>query len=199
MNLSVGALLSCASSTRRTTRAIVLSSAAAVTLTFNTPSVLIVPAKTASISDFRFGVLSPVTGDSSTSLDPSTIAPSAGMRSPGRTTMRSPTASMAAGISTVPPCLSTSAVFGTRSASPWMLARARPAATPSRSSPIKKSSTTIAASSVAPISTAPTAAIVMSVSMENGAPAKAAETARRPIGTSPTSKAARNGQWPPSG
>ena len=194
MKRSVGAFASCASSTSRTTRAMVLSAAAAVTRTLSTPSALIVPAKTASPTPLRFGVLSPVTGASSMSLEPSVISPSAGMRSPGRTTMTSPTASCSAGTSAVPPFRSTSAIFGTRSASPCMLARARPAATPSSNSPIRNRTTTAAASSVAPISTAPTAAMVISVSTENGVPANAAISARRAIGTRPTSSAARNSQ-----
>jgi hypothetical protein len=75
-----------------------------------------------------------------------------------------------------------------------MLARARLAATPSSSSPIRKSSTTVAASSVAPMKIAPTAAIVINVSIENGVPVTAAEKARRAIGTSPTIIASRNAQ-----
>ena len=75
-----------------------------------------------------------------------------------------------------------------------MLARARLAATPSNSSPIKKRNTTVAASSVAPMTTAPTAAIDISISIENGGPARAAEIARRPIGMRPTSIASRNVQ-----
>ena len=77
-----------------------------------------------------------------------------------------------------------------------MLARARPAATPSSSSPMRNRRTTIAASSVAPMKTAPTAAIVISVSIENGVPVIAAATARRAIGTSPTTMAATNAQCP---
>ena len=60
-----------------------------------------------------------------------------------------------------------------------MLARARLAATPSSSSPTRNRKTTVAASSVAPMMTAPTAAIVISISIENGVPAIAAAYARR--------------------
>ncbi|WP_439399984.1 hypothetical protein ACRQ5Q_07480 [Bradyrhizobium sp. PMVTL-01] len=42
--------------------------------------------------------------------------------------------------------------------------------------------------------TAPTAAIVISVSIENGVPAMAAERARLAIGTSPTIIASKNAQ-----
>ena len=87
MKRSVGALLSCASSTSLTTRAMVLSAAAAVTRTRSTASPLIVPAKTLSSTPLRTGVLSPVTGASSMALSPAMITPSAGIRSPGRTRM----------------------------------------------------------------------------------------------------------------
>ena len=49
--------------------------------------------------------------------------------------------------------------------------------------------TTTAASSLAPMKTAPTAATVISVSMVNGLPLIAPTNARRAIGTSPTSMA----------
>ena len=195
----VGALLSCASSTSCTTRAMVLSAAAAVTRIFSTASVLMVPAKTTSPMLLRVGMLSPVTGDSSMALEPSLISPSAGRRSPGRTMMVAPMARLSAGTSRVTPFSSSRAVLGTRLVRPRMLARARPAATPSSSSPTRNSSTTVAASSVAPMITAPMAAMVISVSMENGVPASAAATARRPIGISPTSRAARKAQWPIAG
>ncbi len=47
----------------------------------------------------------------------------------------------------------------------------------------------MAASSVAPMKTAPTAAIVINISIENGVPAVAAAKARRAIGSRPTSMA----------
>jgi hypothetical protein len=46
------------------------------------------------------------------------------------------------------------------------------------------------ASSVSPMMTAPTAAMVIRVSMVKGAPARAADPARRAIGTRPTAMAA---------
>ncbi len=199
MNRSVGALLSCACSTSRTTRAIVLSSAVAATLTRNTPSMLIVPAKTMSPSAFRPGTLSPVTGASFISDEPSRIFPSAGIRSPGLTTMTSPTERLSAGTSEIALPCSSWAVFGTKSARSAILARARPAATPSSISPTRNNKTTTAASSVAPISTAPTAATVISVSIENGLPKVAATYARRATGTRPTSMASRKTQGPAAG
>ena len=148
MKRSVGALFSWASSTSLTTRAMVLSAAAAVTDTRSAPSPLTVPAKTLASGPLRTGVLSPVTGASSMALSPVTMTPSAGMRSPGRIRMTAPTASVSAFTSLVLPSASSSAVFGTKAVSDWMLARALPAATPSRSSPIRKSSTTVAASAL---------------------------------------------------
>ena len=63
---------------------------------------------------------------------------------------------------------------------------------PSSNSPIRNRKTTAAASSLAPMITAPTAAIVISISIEKGVPASAAMTARLAIGTRPTSIAAVN-------
>ena len=75
-----------------------------------------------------------------------------------------------------------------------MLARALPAATPSSNSPIKNRKMTAAASSVAPMITAPSAAMVISISMENGEPANAVTIARRAIGIKPISIAATKAQ-----
>jgi hypothetical protein len=199
MKRSVGALDSCASSTRAMTLEMVLSAAAAATRTLMAVSVLMVPAKTVSPTPLLLGTLSPVTGASSMAPRPSTIAPSAGMRSPGRTSTTCFRARLDAWTSRTPSPSTSSAVLGTRSARPLMLARARPAAKPSSISPTRKSRTTVAASSVAPMTTAPMAAIDISVSMENGLPAMAPATARRPIGTKPTSSATRNAQCPTSG
>ena len=57
----------------------------------------------------------------------------------------------------------------------------------------------MAASSVAPISTAPTAAMLIRLSMVNGEPAVAAMIARRATGTRPTAIAARKAQRSVSG
>ena len=72
-----------------------------------------------------------------------------------------------------------------------MLLRARPAATPSSISPTRNRRTTAAASSAAPMKTAPTAAIVISISIENGVPYRAAVIARQPTGIRPTARAIR--------
>ncbi len=160
MKRSVGALLSWASSTSLTTRAMVLSAAAAVTLIRKTASPLMVPAKALSPTPLRTGTLSPDTGDSSRALSPSVISPSAGIRSPGRTRIMAPTSRLSADTSRVWPFSSMNAVFGTSVVSAWMLERALPAATPSSNSPTKNRNTTVAASSPAPMMTAPTAATV---------------------------------------
>ena len=94
MKRSVGARASCASSTRRMMRAIVLSSAAFVTRTRSAASRLIEPAKTPSPSPLVRGIDSPVTGDSSMLDLPDRMTPSAGMRSPGRATTVCPMASV---------------------------------------------------------------------------------------------------------
>jgi hypothetical protein len=70
-----------------------------------------------------------------------------------------------------------------------MLARALPAATPSSISPTRNRNTTAAPSSPAPMTTAPTAAMVISISIEKGVPKRAARIARRAIGRRPTSMA----------
>ena len=112
-------------------------------------SPLIVPAKTGSPAPLRFGVLSPVTGASSMALSPSRITPSAGMRSPGRTRMivadREALGRRLRRVRAVRFEQARSSAPGSSSA--WMLARARPAATPSSSSPTRNRKTTVAASS----------------------------------------------------
>ena len=70
-----------------------------------------------------------------------------------------------------------------------MLERARLAATCSSSSPIRNRNTTVAASSAAPTITAPTAAMVISISIEKGLPSSASARAALAIGTSPIASA----------
>ena len=150
------------------------------------------PANTEAPSALGTGTDSPVTGLSSTSDAPSTTSPSAETRSPGRTRTRSPTSRLAAGTSRAVPSPSMRrAVLGTRAPSASMPARARPAATFSSSSPIVNRNTTTAASEVAPMRIAPTVAIDISISMENGEPARAAAIALRPKKARPSSAAGR--------
>ena len=193
----VGARDAAASSTSLTMRATVLSDAPRVVRIRSSPaSAFTDPANTVSPGPRATGTLSPVTVLSSKADLPSTISPSHGTRSPGRTWTMSPTASRtAATSSTPPPTPSRRAVRGMRPPRARMPARARPAATLSNISPIAKRSTTVAASSAAPIATAPRAATHINVSMENGVPAHANATARRPKGTTATTVATRKIQY----
>ena len=175
-------------------RAIVLSSAAFVTRTRSNASALIDPAKTSAPGSLRPGTLSPVTGLSSTPEMPSITSPSQGTRSPGRTCTTCPTRSFSADTSRVFPPASSRAVFGTSFESARMLSRALPAATPSSNSPTANRKTTRAASSASPITSAPPAAIVISISMVNGILARAMANARRATGTSPISVARMKAQ-----
>ena len=176
-------------------RAIVLSSGARVTRTFSTASALIEPANTRSPGSLMRGTDSPVTGLSSTPEVPSITSPSAGTRSPGRTRTALPTARLSAGTSRTRVPTTRRAVFGTSAPSARMPARARPAATPSSTSPMAKRKTTIAASAAAPIASAPAAATVISISIVKVWPSRAAANARRATGTRPISVATT----PPAG
>ena len=73
---------------------------------------LIEPANTASPGPRVLGTLSPVTGLSSTPEVPSVISPSAGIRSPGRTSTVWPMDRLAAGTSRVVSPVTSCAVFG---------------------------------------------------------------------------------------
>ena len=175
-------------------RAMVLSSADLVTVTRRAASALIEPANTGAPGPLVFGMDSPVTGLSSMPEVPSAITPSAGMRSPGRTKTTWPISSVAASTSRIVPPSSSKAVFGTKSASARIEARARSAATPSSTSPTANRNTTSAASSAAPMNSAPTAAMVISPSMVKGMPARSATKARRATGATPIRQAATKAQ-----
>ena len=194
MNRSVGARASSASSTNRMMREIVLSSAALVTRIRSAASVLIDPANTGSPGPLVTGMLSPVTGLSSTPLAPSTMSPSAGIRSPGRARTVCPTVSDAAATSRVLSPSTSKAVLGTRFASARMPSRALLAATPSSTSPTANRNTTSAASSAAPMNRAPIAAIVIRLSMVKNCPMVAAAKARRATGATPMTQAATKAQ-----
>ena len=192
MKRSDGALESAASSTNRTTRAITVSSAGLSTRTRSTASVLIEPARIISPLPLVRGTDSPVRADSSTDDVPETMVPSAATRSPGRTTMMVPRAISVIGVSTRPLGVSTMAVLGAICASALMPERARPAATPSNSSPTAKRQTTMAPSSYAPSAMAPTTAMVISISIVNTEPLRKAAKARRATGNVPIAAATRN-------
>ncbi len=100
----VGAREAAASSTSLTMRATVLSDAPRVVRIRSSPaSAFTDPANTVSPGPRATGTLSPVTVLSSKADLPSTISPSHGTRSPGRTWTMSPTASRTAATSSTPP------------------------------------------------------------------------------------------------
>ncbi len=113
----IGALRACADSTSRTMRASWDSAPTAVVRTTTRPSTLSAPPVTRSPASRATGRLSPVSSDSSAWVRPSTIVPSAGKRSPGRTTVSSPTRSCASGTSSSTPSRRTRAVSGRRARS----------------------------------------------------------------------------------
>ncbi|SGO59245.1 Uncharacterised protein [Mycobacterium tuberculosis] len=82
-----------ASATSSTMRATTVWLGSRVTTRCNTPDPFTVPANTSSPRALATGIDSPVIERWSTSLAPDSTAPSAGIRSPGRTTTRSPTTS----------------------------------------------------------------------------------------------------------
>ncbi len=108
----IGALLACAPSTMRTMRASVVSAPTAVARTTSNPSRLIDPPVTRAPGSLSTGRLSPVSMASSTLPPPSASTPSAGIRSPGRTTRRSPGASEATATSMSTPSRRMRAVSG---------------------------------------------------------------------------------------
>ena len=108
----IGAFAACADSTIRMMRASVVSAPTASVVTSSAPSRLIEPPVTPSPMRRVAGRLSPVTSDSSTWLRPSTMVPSTGMRSPGRSTTRSPTRTCSTAISVSMPSRRTRAVVG---------------------------------------------------------------------------------------
>ena len=85
-----GALVACACRTRSMIRASAVCAPTLVVRKRNVPVVFMVAAMTASPARFSTGTLSPVNRDSSTSETPSSTTPSTGIRSPGRTSTRSP-------------------------------------------------------------------------------------------------------------
>ena len=116
-SLAMGAFEFAASSTSRIICASVVSAPTLVARNLNQPVLLMVAATTRSPGCFSTGMLSPVMADSSIAVLPSTSSPSTGTLWPGRTTIRSPTATCSTGTSVSTPSRSTTAVFGARSIS----------------------------------------------------------------------------------
>ncbi len=163
MNNWVGALVSEASSTIFTIRAITESDGSRSTRTRRAPVPLTVPAKTSSPTCLATGRGSPVMVAWSTSLVPSRTWPSAPTRSPGRTRMVSPIPSDAA--STLSPDPSGSrrvAVAGARSSSPRTESAVRAVAIASRAPEVAKMTISSAPSRTWPIAAAPSAATTIS-------------------------------------
>ncbi len=96
--LAMGALVAEASSTMWMIWLSVVSSPTRVARQMRKPLALMVAPLTALPGSLSTGTLSPVRADSSTALCPSVTTPSTGIRSPGRTTKRSPGRTSAAGI-----------------------------------------------------------------------------------------------------
>ena len=88
--LAIGALVAAASLTILMIWERVVSSPTRVASQRRKPDWLMVAADTRSPSDLSTGMLSPVSADSFTALEPSRILPSTGMLSPGRTRKMSP-------------------------------------------------------------------------------------------------------------
>ena len=140
----MGAFDPWASSTARTMRANVESAPTRRARTVTDPVVFCEPPVTASPSPLTTGRVSPVSMDSSTSVEPSITTPSTGIFSPGKTMTVSPAATCARGISCSLPPRMTRAVGGVRfmrASIAWLVA---PFALPSRIFPSKTNVTSMA-------------------------------------------------------
>ena len=128
----IGALLPCASSTRRMICASAVSRPTFVASNLSRPSLLSVAPITGSPGFFSTGSDSPVSIDSSTAERPSTTTPSTGIFSPGRTSTTSPTRTSSTGISSSVPSRTTRAVLARRPISFLIASLVRPLARASR-------------------------------------------------------------------
>ena len=155
----------CAFSTRSTSVVSELSVPAAVVSTSSTPAELIAPAGTSSPGATSSGMDSPVIAEVSRLERPDRMMPSVAIRSPGRTSISSPTSRSFASTSAAVPSRSTVAVCGTSFNSarspPW----ARSIALSSSASAIEYRNASAAASPTNPRITAPTALIIISKPM----------------------------------
>ena len=110
-----GALPLCAAVTSAVMRASAVSLPTRVARSTSSPSCTTVPPETESPGPTSTGTDSPVSMLASIADEPSTTSPSVAMRSPGRTTTRSPTFTCAAGTSASPAGVRTRATVGARS------------------------------------------------------------------------------------
>ena len=141
----IGARLAWVSSTSLATAASRVSSPTDSTRARRNPSVLRVPARSASPAPRVTGTASPVNWLSSKAPRPSSTQASAGTRSPGRRTSRSPTRRASRGTSTSAPWRQTRARSGSSAASPLTASEARARARSSSQRPKHTKVTIIAA------------------------------------------------------
>ncbi len=169
MNSWVGALVSEASSTMATIRAITESVASRSTRMRSAPVPLRVPANTSSPGRLATGRGSPVMVAWSTSPVPSRTRPSAPIRSPGRTSTVSPTVNSSTGTVSSPypepePAspVSRVAVAGARSSRPRTESAVRAVAIASSAPEVAKMTISSAPSITCPTAAAPRAATIIS-------------------------------------
>ena len=163
MNSCVRALVADACSTSATMRATTESAAARPTRTRSAPVPLSVPANTSSPGCLTTGSGSPVIEAWSTSPAPSSTAPSAPIRSPGRTTTRSPTASSAVSTtSSTPSGRSRVARSGARSSRARTESAVRRVTNASNAPEVAKMTINRAPSNTCPIAAAASAATIIS-------------------------------------
>ena len=136
MKLSTLAFFSAEFSTSSRIRETVLSAKALSVRTFSTPERLMEPLMTRSPTVTSTGRLSPVSAAVSRLPLPSSTVPSRGIRSPGRITMVSPTATSSGSTVCSCPSRSTTALSGRISMSAAMDLRLRPTAMDWNHSPI---------------------------------------------------------------
>ena len=103
INFSITGLLAAACSTLFKILVTIDSANTFCTLTLSIAEVFTQPDITSSPTLQRAGTGSPVTGEVSTKLSPSTTTPSKGILSPTRTSTTSPTFALVAGIVSTPP------------------------------------------------------------------------------------------------
>ena len=144
----IGSFDACAPSTVRTMPASTVSAPTRERRTASAPVPFTVPPTTGAPASLRTGMGSPVSIDSSTWLSPSATSPSAGRRSPGRTSTTSPGRSSATGTSAAaPPGRRTRAVRGCSSTRRRMASEARSLARASSTRPSSTRVTITAAAS----------------------------------------------------
>src|SRR5471030_3400391 len=168
-------------------RSIALAPGAEVTLMRATRSTHKLPAGTFSPGSRSTGTDSPVRALSSKLAALSSNVASVGRRPPAATSITSSGRKSATGTRVDLPSTISTALSGISAISALTPLRARLAAKDSSRSPIINSSNTMAASAVAPINSAPSAATLIRVSMVKGEPARVARRACNNTGHRPTS------------